>query len=67
LQPCFITINKIHMQSLVEQRKSEQIAYKFRQQQEEGTFNIRKKEWIIRRLKAPNSEYGKQKLSLKEM
>jgi hypothetical protein len=28
------------MPSLVEQRKSEQIAYKFRQQ---GTFNIRKK------------------------
>jgi hypothetical protein len=38
------------------EHKSEQIAYKFRQQ---GTFNIRKKDGIIRRIKAPNSEYGK--------
>jgi hypothetical protein len=41
----------------VVEHKSEQIAYKFRQQQ--GTFNIRKKDGIIRRIKAPNSEYGK--------
>jgi len=41
------------MPALVE-HKSEQTAHKFRQQ--EGTFNIRKIDCIIRRSKAPNSE-----------
>jgi hypothetical protein len=40
LLPCFTTTDKIHMPAVVE-HKSEQIAYKIRQ--EEGTFNIRKK------------------------